>query len=135
MECILINPSEPANPECVRSKSRWIKLVTLISVSVSTFMLPLDYTIVAVALRDIQSDLGASFVDLQWVVNGYTLTFAAFLLAGGAFADIFGRRRLFVSGMAIFMLSSLICGLSPVASVLILARGVQGIGAAIINQN
>jgi DHA2 family methylenomycin A resistance protein-like MFS transporter len=65
-------------------------------------------------------------------VNGYTLTFAAFLLAGGTFADLFGRRRLYVSGMVVFMLSSLACGLAPIALFLNLARGVQGVGAAIM---
>jgi hypothetical protein len=78
------------------SQDRWIKLATLILVCASIFMLPLDYTIVAVALHDIQLDLKASFVDLQWFVNGYTLTFAAFLLAGGTLADLFGRRRLYI---------------------------------------
>lgn len=111
---------------------RWTKIATLIAVCVSTFMLPLDYTIVAVALHHIQIDLAASFIDLQWVVNGYTLTFAAFLLAGGAFADLFGRRRLFVTGMSIFMLSSLACGLAPAALVLNIARGIQGVGAAVM---
>jgi EmrB/QacA subfamily drug resistance transporter len=120
------------NREPLPSSERWIKLATLISICVSTFMLPLDYTIVAVALHDIQLDLGASFIDLQWVVNGYTLTFAAFLLAGGAFADLFGRRRLYVSGMIIFMLSSLSCGLAPDALILNIARAVQGVGAAVM---
>ena len=114
------------------SQDRWIKLATLILVCASIFMLPLDYTIVAVALHDIQLDLKASFVDLQWVVNGYTLTFAAFLLAGGTLADLFGRRRLYISGMVVFMLSSLACGLAPIALFLNLARGVQGVGAAIM---
>ena len=122
----------PEDRKHLSSQDRWIKLTTLISVCASVFMLPLDYTIVAVALHDIQLDLKASFVDLQWVVNGYTLTFAAFLLAGGTFADLFGRRRLYVSGMAVFMLSSLACGLAPIALFLNLARGVQGVGAAIM---
>jgi EmrB/QacA subfamily drug resistance transporter len=95
-------------------------------------MLPLDYTIVSVALHDIQVALHATFVDLQWVVNGYTLTFAAALLAGGAFADLFGRRRLFLLGLSVFMASSLACGLAPAASVLNLARGIQGVGAAVM---
>ena len=124
--------SVPRDSLQTSSVTRVIKLVTLISVCVSTFMLPLDYTIVAVALHDIQLSLGASFVDLQWVVNGYTLTFAAFLLAGGAFADMFGRRRLYVSGMIIFMLSSLSCGVAPTALLLNIARAVQGVGAAIM---
>ena len=108
------------------------KSVTLVAVSVSTFMLPLDYTIVSVALHALQIDLGASFVDLQWIVNAYTLSFAAFLLAGGALADLFGRKRMFVVGLAIFMLGSLACGLAPLAAILQGARGVQGIGAALM---
>lgn len=95
-------------------------------------MLPLDYTIVSVALHNIQLDVKASFIDLQWVVNGYTLTFAAFLLAGGALADRFGRRRLYILGMTVFMLSSLGCGVAPNVVVLNIARGVQGLGAAIM---
>ena len=121
-----------ATPATTHGRDRWVKLATLIAVCVSTFMLPMDYTIVAVALHDIQTDLSASFVDLQWVVNGYTLTFAAALLASGALADLFGRRRLFLLGLAGFMASSLACGLSPNALVLNLSRGVQGIGAAMM---
>ncbi|MFT4439037.1 MFS transporter [Caballeronia sp. 15715] len=108
------------------------KLATLIAVCVSTFMLPLDYTVVAVALHAIQGDLSANFEALQWIVNGYTLTFAAFLLAGGALADIFGRRRIFVIGMALFALSSLGCGLAPNTLILNIARGIQGVGAAVM---
>jgi len=106
------------------------KFATLVAVCVSTFMLPLDYTIVSVALHDIQIDLKASFIDIQWIVNAYTLTFAAFLLAGGAFSDLFGRRRIFLGGLSVFMLSSLACGLAPFAVLLNIARGVQGVGAA-----
>ena len=108
------------------------KQATLLAVCISTFMLPLDYTVVAVALHDIQRDLNASFTDLQWVINGYTLTFAAFLLAGGALADLLGRRRIFVVGMVVFMLSSLFCGIAITPLILNLARGTQGIGAALM---
>jgi EmrB/QacA subfamily drug resistance transporter len=112
--------------------ARMRKLITLIVVCASTFMLPLDYTIVAVALHDIQQNLGASFIDLQWVINGYTLAFAAFVLAGGSLADLFGRRRLFLIGMTIFGLSSLTSGLAPTPLILNLARGVLGLGAALM---
>ncbi len=123
----------PAPEDAIVSPAERVrKLVTLMVVCVSTFMLPLDYTIVAVALHDIQTDLDASFTDLQWVVNGYTLTFAAFLLAGGGLADLFGRRQLFIIGMGLFMASSLVCGVAPDALVLNLARGAQGIGAAVM---
>ena len=119
----------PDSPATTQTSSRR-KFATLVAVAVSVFMLPLDYTVVAVALHDIQADLHADFADLQWVVNGYTLTFAAFLLAGGGLADLLGRRRIFLTGMAIFIVSSLGCGLSPDPLILNIARAVQGIGAA-----
>src|SRR6202012_4138309 len=79
---------------------------TLIAVSVAIFMLLLDITVVNVALPDIQRSLHSSFSDLQWVVNAYSLTLAAFLLTSGALADRFGRRRLFTIGLIIFTASS-----------------------------
>jgi EmrB/QacA subfamily drug resistance transporter len=108
------------------------KLITLIVISVSTFLLPLDYTIVAVALHDIQSNLGATFVDLQWVINGYTLTFASLVLACGSLADLFGRRRIFLIGMVVFGLSSLTSGLAVSPLMLNLSRVVLGLGAALM---
>ena len=108
------------------------KLATLIAVSIATFMVPLDITVVAVALPDIQRSLNASFADIQWVVNAYTLTFGAFLLTGGSLADLFGRRRIFVIGLYLFTFSSLLCGFAPNPLVLNLARGTQGIGAAFL---
>ncbi|MGH2890477.1 MAG: MFS transporter, partial [Solirubrobacteraceae bacterium] len=85
---------------------------TLIAVCVATFMLLLDVTIVNVALPSIQSALGASFSDLQWVVDAYALLLAALLLTTGSLADLFGRRRLFVIGLVIFSVSSLASGLA-----------------------
>lgn len=108
------------------------KLITLLVVSTSVFMLPLDYTVVAVALHAIEQDLAASFIDLQWVINGYTLAFAALVLASGSLADIFGRRKLFLLGMLVFGASSLACGLAVSPLMLNLARGVLGIGAALM---
>ena len=103
---------------------------TLIAVCVGTFMLLLDVTIVNVALPDIQSSLHASFSDLQWVVDAYALTLAALLLTTGSLADLFGRRRLFVIGLAVFSASSLLSGLAQTPLWLNLARGAQGIGGA-----
>jgi EmrB/QacA subfamily drug resistance transporter len=103
---------------------------TLIAVCVGTFMLLLDVTIVNVALPDIQSSLKASFSDLQWVVDAYALTLAALLLTTGSLADLFGRRRLFVIGLVIFSVSSLLSGLAQSPLWLNLARGAQGIGGA-----
>ena len=85
---------------------------TLIAVSVAIFMLLLDITVVNVALPDIQRSLHSSFSDLQWVVNAYSLTLAAFLLTAGALADLIGRRRVFVTGLIVFTASSAVCGLS-----------------------
>jgi EmrB/QacA subfamily drug resistance transporter len=103
---------------------------TLGAVCVATFMLLLDVTIVNVALPDIQKDLGSSFEDLQWVVDAYALTLAAFLLTAGSLADRLGRRRIFVAGLAIFSIASLLCGLSQSPTALNLARALQGVGGA-----
>ena len=103
---------------------------TLIAVSVGIFMLLMDITIVNVALPDIQRELHASFHELQWVVNAYALSLAALLLTAGSIADRVGRRRLFAVGLVIFTLASLTCGLSSGATMLNVARAVQGIGGA-----
>src|SRR5438105_9719182 len=95
-------------------------------------MLLLDITVVNVALPDIQRSLHASFRDLQWVVNAYAITLAAFLLTAGSLADLFGRRRIFVTGLVVFTLSSAACGLSSTPLVLNLARAVQGTGGAMM---
>src|SRR6476661_5153989 len=103
---------------------------TLIAVCVATFMLLLDITVVNVALPDIQKDLNASFSSLQWVVDAYSLTLAAFLLMAGSFADRLGRRRVFTAGFVIFTFASFLCGISGNATLLNLARGLQGVGGA-----
>jgi EmrB/QacA subfamily drug resistance transporter len=95
-------------------------------------MLLLDVTIVTVALPDIAADLHASFTSLQWVLDVYALVLAALLLGAGSIADIVGRRRAYVAGLALFALGSLTCGLAPSATVLITARGLQGIGGALM---
>ena len=102
------------------------------AVSAATFMLLLDVTVVNVALPDIQRTLHASFFDLQWVVDAYALTLAAFLLGAGTLADQFGRRRVFTCGLALFTLASLLCGLAPNPVVLNLARATQGVGGAVM---
>ncbi len=89
---------------------------TLIAVSVAIFMLLLDITVVNVALPDIQRSLHSSFSDLQWVVNAYALTLAAFLLTAGAVADLVGRRRVFVTGLFVFTASSAVCGLADTSA-------------------
>jgi EmrB/QacA subfamily drug resistance transporter len=105
---------------------------TLIAVSVAIFMLLLDITVVNVALPSIQRSLHSSFQDLQWVVDAYSLTLAAFLLTGGALADLFGRRLLFTIGLVVFTASSAVCGLSSTPLMLNLARGAQGVGGALM---
>jgi EmrB/QacA subfamily drug resistance transporter len=105
---------------------------TLTAVCLGTFMLLLDITVVNVALPDIQKDLGSSFSDLQWVVDAYALTLAAALLTGGSLADLFGRRLLYLIGVAGFTLASLLCGLANGTLFLQIARGVQGVGGAIM---
>ena len=84
---------------------------TLLVVCLAVFMLLLDITIVNVALPSIERDLGASFEDLQWVVDAYALALAALLLASGSIADLLGRRRVFVAGLLLFVAASLLCGL------------------------
>src|SRR4051812_48037253 len=103
---------------------------TLIVVCVAVFMLLLDITVVNVALPSIERDLGASFTDLQWVVDAYSLTLAALTLTAGSLADRLGRRRLFVAGLVTFSMASLLCGLAPNPDFLNAARALQGVGGA-----
>ena len=105
---------------------------TLVAVSLGTFMLLLDVTIVNVALPDIQKSLHSSFSDLQWVVDAYALTLASLLLTAGSLADLFGRRLLFTVGLILFTIGSLFCGLAQSSQWLILSRAGQGIGGAIM---
>jgi EmrB/QacA subfamily drug resistance transporter len=106
---------------------------TLAAVAFGLFMIMLDNTVVNVALPSIERDLHVTISSLEWVVTAYALTFAALLITGGKLGDLFGRRRIFVIGIAIFTLSSLACGLAPTAGFLIGARAVQGVGAALMN--
>ena len=105
---------------------------TLIAVCTATFMLLLDITVVNVALPDIQRSLHSSFSDLQWVVDAYSLTLAAFLLTAGVLGDMFGRRAIFAIGLVIFSASSLVCGLASSSTMLNFSRAVQGVGGAIM---
>jgi EmrB/QacA subfamily drug resistance transporter len=105
---------------------------TLGAVCVATFMLLLDITVVNTALPAIQKDLGGSFTDLQWVIDAYALSLAALVLTAGSLADRLGRRRVFVFGLAVFSLASLLCALAPDPTFLNLARGLQGVGGAVM---
>jgi EmrB/QacA subfamily drug resistance transporter len=113
-----------------RETNRWLILVL---VCVAQFMVILDATIVNVALPSIQHGLGFSTSSLQWVVNSYTLVFGGFLLLGGRAADLFGRQRLFVAGVAIFTAASLMNGLASSSEMLIIGRALQGLGAALVS--
>src|SRR5687767_11765636 len=106
---------------------------TLGAVAFGLFMIMLDNTVVNVALPSIQRDLGVGLSELQWIVTGYALTFAALMLTGGKLADHYGRRLIFVVGLTVFTLASLGCGLAESGEVLIAARVVQGAGAALMN--
>jgi EmrB/QacA subfamily drug resistance transporter len=105
---------------------------TLGALAFALFMIMLDNTVVNVALPSIQRDLGVGLTELEWTVNAYALTFAVLMLSGGKLADFFGRRRVFLIGLAIFTLSSLVCGLATTGETLIGARTVQGVGAALM---
>jgi EmrB/QacA subfamily drug resistance transporter len=121
-----VERKEPAMPGLER------KWWTLIAVCTATFMLLLDITVVNVALPDIQRSLHSTFSDLQWVIDAYSLTLAAFLLTAGVIGDMFGRRIVFAVGLGVFSASSLVCGLSTSSLMLNLARAAQGVGGAIM---
>lgn len=118
---------EPTTTICGADR-RWLALAVLAG---AQFMVFLDETVVNVALPSIKDDLGFSQASLAWVVNAYILMFGGLVLLGGRMADLFGRRRIFLAGTAVFALGSLLDGLAPSQSVLLAARAVQGIGAAL----
>ncbi|MGH3374274.1 MAG: MFS transporter, partial [Actinoallomurus sp.] len=109
------------------SRRRWW---TLVGVALATFMTFLDNNVVNVALPSIQRELHLSISGLEWIVSSYILVFSGLMLVGGRLADVFGRRRLFVAGLVIFTGASLMAGLAGSEEVLIIARVLQGIGAA-----
>ena len=110
------------------SRTRWFALYVL---CLGSLMIVLDVTIVNVALPSIREDLGFSATSLAWVVNAYLLTYGGFLLLGGRLGDLFGHRRLFLAGITLFTLASLVCGLSTTQGMLVAARAVQGVGGAV----
>src|SRR4051812_19227580 len=111
-------------------RRKWFALGLL---AVVQFMVVLDIAIVNVALPSIKLDLGFSQEDLQWVISAYALFFGGFLLLGGRAADLLGRRRLFLIGIVVFTLASLLAGLAWSEGSLIAARSLQGLGAAVIS--
>jgi EmrB/QacA subfamily drug resistance transporter len=117
-----------AEVQTTASRQRW----TLALVCTATFMLLLDVTVVSVALPSIQRDLRASLADLQWVIDAYALVLAVLLLPAATLGDRLGRRRLFLTGLAIFTAGSLACALAPTALALELFRALQGVGGAVL---
>jgi EmrB/QacA subfamily drug resistance transporter len=117
------------NPGVARDRTKWLALALLCTVQ---FMVVLDVAIVNVALPSIQLDLGFSQENLQWVISAYALVFGGFLLLGGRLADILGRRAVFMSGLVVFSIGSLLCGLAWSDTSLVAARALQGLGAATI---
>src|SRR6266540_1365312 len=113
-----------------RETNPWLVLVLI---CIAQFMVILDATIVNVALPSIQKDLGLSEENLQWIVNAYALVFGGFLLLGGRAGDLLGRKRLFLVGLVIFTVASLLDGLSTSSGMLIASRALQGLGAALIS--
>ena len=114
----------------LEGRKRWLALYVL---CFGDLLIVLDSTIVNVALPSIQADLGFSEASLAWVVNAYLLTFGGFLLLGGRLSDLFGRRRLFLMGLALFTVTSLACGLAASQESLVVARALQGFGGAIVS--
>ncbi len=110
------------------ARGRWVLLAAVLGSGVAL----LDSTVVNVALPTLGRDLGADFADLQWTVNGYTLTLAALILLGGSLGDRFGRRRVFVVGTVWFGVASLLCALAPNVGTLVAARALQGVGGALL---
>jgi EmrB/QacA subfamily drug resistance transporter len=123
-------PDEFIEPPASGETNRWLVLVI---VCLAQFMVILDATVVNVALPSIQTDLGFSEANLQWVINSYTLVFGGFLLLGGRAGDLFGRRRLFLWGVAIFSGASLLNGLATSDTWLVAARALQGLGGALVS--
>ena len=123
-------PASTSPSPALHGNQRWVALGVL---CLGTLMIVLDTTIVNVALPSIRSSLGFSEASLAWVVNAYLLTFGGFLLLGGRLGDLFGHRRMFLAGIVLFTLASLACGIATTRGVLVAARGVQGIGGAIVN--
>jgi EmrB/QacA subfamily drug resistance transporter len=111
-----------------KSTQTWVLVLT----SLASFMIALDALVVSTALSTIRLDLGASVEQLEWMVNSYTMSFAVLLMTGAALGDRFGRRRMFVAGLGLFVAASAMCALAPTMSLLIAARALQGCGAALV---
>src|ERR1700730_4357470 len=120
--------SKGATAPCRESSARWILLATILGSSMAF----IDGTVVNVALAALQANLGATVLQVQWVIEAYSLLLAAFLLVGGSLGDHYGRRRIFLAGVTLFAFASAWCGLAPDIHQLIAARAAQGLGAALL---
>src|SRR6516165_4734627 len=120
--------SKKAATPCAKASGRWILAATILGSS----MVFIDGTVVNVALPALQTNLNATAVDVQWVIESYALFLAALLLAGGSLGDHFGRRLVFTVGVALFALASVWCGLAPSITQLLAARSVQGVAGALL---
>src|SRR5947199_9238364 len=117
-----------ASAPCSKLAGRWVLAATTLASSMAF----IDSTVVNVALPALQTNLNATIVDVQWVIEAYSLLLSALLLVGGFAGDHYGRRRVFLIGVALFALASTWCGLAPDTAQLISARAVQGLGAALL---
>src|SRR6266850_5812925 len=120
--------SAGAGTPCKTEAGPWILAATILGSSMAF----IDSTVVNVALPALQDNLHATIVDVQWVVESYGLFLGALILVGGSFGDLFGRRRIFVAGVTIFAIASAICGVASNIHQLIVARSIQGVGAAFL---
>src|SRR5947208_753273 len=120
--------SRPAAAPCSKSRGRWVLAATILASSMAF----IDGTIVNVALPALQTNLHATAVDVQWVIEAYSLLLSALLLVGGSLGDHYGRRRIFLIGVALFASASAACGLAGSIHQLLAARALQGIGAALL---
>src|ERR1700760_4966163 len=123
------------HPEKTSAGSTLSTSLMLAAMSLGYGVVQLDVTIVNTALNAIGTSLGGGVSELQWIVNAYTIAFAAFILTAGALGDRIGAKRVFMAGFAIFTAASVACALAPSAVILIAARGLQGLGAGILVPN
>ena len=125
--------TEALTPTLESPRAKVNPWLVLVIACMAQFMVVLDITVVNIALPSMQRGLHFSPANLQWIVNGYTLVFGGFLLLGGRAADLLGRKRLFVIGVGVFTVASMLNGLAQSSGMLIIGRGLQGLGGALVS--